>query len=109
MTSATEFTVTENQAVGRLDVFLAGMTGLSRHAARRLIEEGEVRVGGRIARKAGLMLMPGQRVSLRVAAADPRTTPPVPQPELPLIVLYEDADVVVVNKPAGFPSHPLRP
>jgi 23S rRNA pseudouridine1911/1915/1917 synthase len=70
-----------------------------------------VRVDGRLARKAGLLVAAGQRVALAASASveDPRRTPPWPQPELPLIVLHEDADVVVVNKPAGWPSHPLRP
>src|SRR5262249_24617006 len=93
----------------RLDLFLAGSTGLSRNVARRLIEEGKVCVAGRVARKAGLIVAPGESVSLTALAQDPRRTPPVPQPELPLAVLYEDADVVVLNKPAGWPSHPLRP
>jgi 23S rRNA pseudouridine1911/1915/1917 synthase len=95
--------------VRRLDQFIAGRTQLSRHAARRLIEEGQVRVEGRVARKPGLMLVAGQRVSLSTPPQDPRKTPPVPQSELPLEVLYEDGDVVVVNKPAGWPTHPLRP
>lgn len=103
-----QFTATADEA-RRLDQFLAGRTQLSRHAARRLIEEGQVRVDGRVARKPGLMLGPGQRVGLSTAPQDPRKTPPVPQRELPLEVLYEDGDVVVVNKPAGWPTHPLRP
>jgi 23S rRNA pseudouridine1911/1915/1917 synthase len=93
----------------RLDQFLAGCTQLSRHAARRLIEEGQVRVDGRVVRKSGLLLSPGQRVTLLAPPQDPRKTPPVPQRELPLEVLYEDSAVVVVNKPAGWPTHPLRP
>lgn len=107
--SQTEFGVTEDTAGRRLDQFVAGCTGLSRHAARRLIEEGALRVEGRIARKPGLLLALGQRITLAAPPRDPRRTPPVPQPELPLDVLYEDADVVVVNKPAGCASHPLRP
>lgn len=106
--AATEFTVS-HEDVRRLDQFVAGRTGLSRHAARRLIEEGQVRVEGRVWRKPGMMLLPGQRVELSAPPQDPRKTPPVAQPELPLEVLYEDGDFVIVNKPAGWPTHPLRP
>jgi 23S rRNA pseudouridine1911/1915/1917 synthase len=106
--AATEYTVSQDDP-RRLDQFIAGRTSLSRHAARRLIEEGEVRVDGRMWRKPGLMLSPGQRVGLSAPPQDPRKTPPVSQPELPLEVLYEDADVVIVCKPAGWPTHPLRP
>jgi 23S rRNA pseudouridine1911/1915/1917 synthase len=104
-----EFVLGGETDAGRLDQFLAARTGLSRHAARRLIEEGAVKVDGRTARKPGVFLVSGQRVSLSAPAQDPRQTPPVPQLELPLEVLYEDAAVVVVNKPAGWNSHPLRP
>jgi 23S rRNA pseudouridine1911/1915/1917 synthase len=93
----------------RIDQFLAEKTSLSRNAARRLIEEGQVRIDGRTVRKPGVFLAAGQRMSLTAPAQDPLRTPPLPQPELPLTVLYEDADVVVVSKPAGVPSHPLRP
>lgn len=105
----TEFIAQAGESPSRLDQFVAARTGLSRNAARRLIDEGQVRVEGRISRKAGLILASGQRILLAEPARDPRRTPPVPQPELPLEVLYEDTDLVAVNKPAGWPSHPLRP
>lgn len=105
----TEFRFSEHEPPSRLDLFLAGRTGLSRHAARQLIEEGAVRVAGRVVRKAGLFLSAGQLVTLAAPAQDPRTTPPWPQPELPLDVLYLDADMLVLNKPAGWTCHPLRP
>lgn len=105
----TAFTVAPEEIGRRLDQFVAARTGLSRHVAHRLIEEGGVRVDGRTLRKGGTILSPSQRISLAAPAQDPRRTPPVAQPELPLEVLYEDADLVVVSKPAGAPSHPLRP
>lgn len=91
----------------RLDHFIAEHTGLSRAAAMRLIGEGQVLLDGRVGKK-GAMLASGQTVELRTPPLDPQTTPPSPQPELPLSVLYEDAAVVVVNKPAAMPCHPLR-
>jgi 23S rRNA pseudouridine1911/1915/1917 synthase len=91
----------------RLDHFVAERTGLSRGAAMRLIAEGQVLLDGRVGKK-GAMLLTGQTVAFKAPPLDPQTTPPEPQPELPLSVLYEDAAVVVVSKPAGMACHPLR-
>lgn len=104
----TQFTVAAHEETMRLDLYLARNTGLSRAAVVRLIEEGQVRIDGRISRK-GAMVQPGQRVQLAQAPSDPRSTPPVPQPELPLSVLYQDAQLVIVNKLPGCATHPLRP
>lgn len=109
----------------RLDRFVAkivssagaDVTGaeMSVHAARRLIAEGRVRVDGRRveAGKKGLHLAPGQTVEIEEqipATTDPaaRAGAPVAEPGLPLTVLYCDADLVAVDKPAGMASHPLR-
>ena len=104
---ARTFVVEDAVAHSRLDHFVAQRTGLSRAAAMRLISEGLVQVDGRAGKK-GALLTPGQTVALKVDPQDAQTAPPVPQPELPLTVLYQDADVVVVQKPAGMPCHPLR-
>jgi 23S rRNA pseudouridine1911/1915/1917 synthase len=104
---AKTFIVDPAEASSRLDQFVAKRTGLSRAAAMRLVNEGQVLLDGRVGRK-GAMLVVGQTVALHEQPRDPRMTPPVPQPELPLSVLYEDDAVVVVNKPAGMPCHPLR-
>lgn len=102
-----DYTVSDTEAASRLDRFIAQRTGLSRAMAMRLIEEDKVRVDGQRGRK-GLLLRSGQSVSLLVEPEDDRATPPPAQPELPLAVLHEDADLLVVNKPAGAPGHPLR-
>jgi 23S rRNA pseudouridine1911/1915/1917 synthase len=73
----------------------------------RLIADGLVQVDGRTGRK-GVSLHAGQTVTLTSDAQDDQTTPPVAEPNLPLQVLYEDADVVVVSKPPGVACHPLR-
>lgn len=101
------FVVEQKELPVRLDQLIARRTGLSRAAAMRLIADGAVRVDGRAAPK-GALLAAGQEVALAEPAQDDVRTPPLPQPELELQVLYEDADVVVVNKPAGAASHPLR-
>lgn len=107
MTAETQFTVGEADAGSRLDRFLAQRAGLSRAEAMRLIEAGQVRVGRGRGRK-GALLERGAVVTLTGAPADPLRTPPLPQPELPFQPLYVDDQVVVFNKPAGLPSHPLR-
>ena len=80
---------------------------MSRAKAKRLTADGAVRVNGRRARK-GDRVNAGERVALE---SDPQPTdfPASPDPDAPLEVVYEDADLVIVNKPADMPCHPLRP
>ena len=87
----------------RIDVFVARrLPDLSRSRVRRLLESGAVLLDGRPARPSH-RLTTGQRV--RVAVPPPE--PDGAQPEaIPLDVLYEDADLLAVNKPAGMTVHP---
>lgn len=105
---ARTFVVEPAEQSCRLDIFIAERTGLSRGAALRLFTGRQVLLDGRVGKK-GEVLAAGQRVELRGPPLDPQTTPPQPQPELPLTVLYQDAAVIVLNKPPGMPCHPLRP
>ena len=87
----------------RLDVFLARtVPDLSRAHAQRLIADGRVRVNGRAGR-ASLRLAAGDEVVTEVPAAQP--APLVPE-ALPLTVVYEDQDLIVVDKPPGLTVHP---
>ncbi len=104
---AKSFVVDATATSARLDHFVAERTGLSRGAAMRLISDGLVLLDGRVGKK-GATLRAGQTVALKAPPLDPQATPPVAEPALPLEVLYEDAAVVVVNKPAGRACHPLR-
>ena len=86
----------------RLDAALARMFGLSRSRAAEMIGEGLVLLGGRTASK-----------SDRVLAGDPlQVTLPPPRPAQPpqavegLVVIYEDDDIVVIDKPRGVAAHP---
>jgi 23S rRNA pseudouridine1911/1915/1917 synthase len=101
------FVVEARELPVRLDQLIARRTGIGRAAAMRLISDGQVRIDGRKGHK-GALLAAGQQVVLQAEAEDDVRTPPRPQPELPLSVLYEDADVVVVGKAAGQACHPLR-
>ena len=87
----------------RADAFLARtVPDLTRSAAQRLLEEGRVTRAGRPVRKND-RLAPGQE--LEVQLPDPEPVEIVPQ-DIPLDVVYEDGDVIVVNKPVGLVVHP---
>ena len=87
----------------RLDRFLVSLLPeQSRSQIQRLIKEGHVRVGDREA-KANQAVKTGQEVVVDV----PAPVDPVPQPEaLPLPILYQDHDLIVIDKPAGMVVHP---
>ena len=87
----------------RLDAFLASsLDGLTRSQAARLIESGEVAVDGRAVSKS-YKLAGGEDIA--VTLPEPEPVEAVPQ-DIPLDVVYEDADVIVVNKPSGMVVHP---
>lgn len=87
----------------RLDQFVARVVPeLSRARVQRLIDEGLVTVEGRLAKPAR-RLASGERVAVIVPAPEPVTIEPE---ALPLRIVYEDADLLVVDKPAGMPVHP---
>ncbi len=97
-----ELTATTEHAGVRLDAFLAADGALSRSQAARLIEEGHVRVNGRTAAKS-VRLDGGETVSVDIPEV--RETALLPQ-NIPLDVVYEDDDVIVINKPKGLVVHP---
>src|SRR6202011_2758733 len=102
MTSHT-FHVPDEYQGDRLDRFLtAVLSGYSRSQVQRLIKEGHVRVGVR-AGKANQPVKTGEEVVVDVL----EPVEPAPQAEaLPLSILYQDRDVIVIDKPAGMVVHP---
>ncbi|HOV68870.1 MAG TPA: RluA family pseudouridine synthase, partial [Clostridia bacterium] len=86
----------------RLDVFLAERSSKSRSHIHRLIEQGLVTVDLRPV-KASDRVKPG--MSIRVEFPPPEEITPRPQ-EIPLDIVYEDSDLIVINKPQGMVVHP---
>jgi 23S rRNA pseudouridine1911/1915/1917 synthase len=104
----TEWVVAAAEGGQRVDRFVAARLGISRHAVWRMLERGVVRVGGKRARK-GQRLAAGDRVSTSEAAPRTEDLRPLAEPDAPLTILREDADLVFMAKPPGQPSHPLEP
>jgi 23S rRNA pseudouridine1911/1915/1917 synthase len=87
----------------RLDAYIAeNADGITRSAAQRLIEGGNVRVDGKPAEKS-YKLRGGEKTE--IALPEPEE-PETAAQDIPLDVVYEDADVIVVNKPSGMVVHP---
>ena len=87
----------------RLDAFLArSIDGMSRSGAQKLLEEGCVTVQGKAAKK-NHKLSPGEEI--RVTLPEPKPLDVVPK-EMPLDIVYQDEDVLVLNKPKGLVVHP---
>jgi len=99
----TTITVGEDSDGTRLDVFLTSvLSGQSRSQIQRLIKDGSVRVGGRGA-KPNQPVKVGQEIAVEI----PAPVDPAPRAEaLPLTIVYQDRDLIVVDKPAGMVVHP---
>jgi 23S rRNA pseudouridine1911/1915/1917 synthase len=99
-----KYTANETDSGLRLDVFLSRCEpGLSRTRLQRLINGGQVTIKGETAIRANQKLHAGDVVTL----AEPPATPLgiIPQ-NIPLSILYEDQDLLVLDKPAGLVVHP---
>lgn len=86
----------------RADVWLARERGITRSAAAKLLEEGRVLSDGRPLAKSARLT---GTETLAVSLPDPEPADAVPQ-DIPLCIVYEDGDVVVVDKPKGMVVHP---
>ena len=87
----------------RLDAFLARCgANLTRSAAQKLIDEGQVLLNGKPGKKNN-RLEPGDRIEYTVPEAKPVDIQPT---QMKLDIVYEDEDVIVINKPKGLVVHP---
>ena len=99
----TALTFTVQQSGERLDALLArSVEGLTRSAAQRLLEDGAVTCHGKALKKND---RPAAGDVVEVLLPDPEPVDVLPQ-DIPLDVVYEDGDVIVVNKPVGMVVHP---
>ncbi len=94
--------IPEGENGTRLDSFLAVAAGISRSAAAKLIEDGCVTVGGKPAAK-NTRLISGDEVTYSIPA--PRDIAAKAE-DIPLDIVYEDSDLLVINKPSGMVVHP---
>ncbi len=104
MNALRSFRFQESERGERLDVALVGrLPAFSRAQIRRLVMQGSITLNGVVPRKAGLTLRGNEKVTVCVP-------PPAPAAEkaepIPLDIVYEDDDLIVIDKPAGLVVHP---
>jgi len=95
--------VEESEPAGRLDVYLAGrLPDLSRSRIAQLLEAGKIRLNGRVPRKSERPA-PGDVIEIELPRPEPTS---LEAEAIPLTIVYQDADIAVVDKPAGLVVHP---
>ena len=98
-----ETQITEKDSRKRVDQFLAEATGQSRSAIQKQIDAGRVKINGAAATKTGVRLNLGDQIQMPLAGPPRRK---LIASDLPLNILYEDDEMMVINKPAGIVVHP---
>ena len=99
---AADRTVEGPATAGRVDVAVAALAGISRAHAQRLIGDGRALIdGGR--RRSSDRLIGGERISVELSAPPDET---LEAESIPLRIAYEDASMLIVDKPAGLVVHP---
>jgi 23S rRNA pseudouridine1911/1915/1917 synthase len=88
---------------GRIDRFVADATGLSRSHVQKLISDGRLTAAG-VPLRANTIVPAGTEVRLDVP--EPVALELAPAPEIPVRVVYEDDDLLIVDKPSGLVVHP---
>ncbi len=87
----------------RVDRYVADVTGLSRSHVQKLISAGNLTADG-VSVKANAVIGPG--TALRLIVPEPVPIDLEPAPEIPVRIVYQDADLLIVDKPAGLVVHP---
>ena len=88
---------------GRVDRIVADATGLSRSHVQKLISDGRLTADG-AALKANAVVPAG--TELRLEVPEPIVLDLAPAPDIPLVIVYEDDDLLIVDKPSGLVVHP---
>ena len=95
--------LTATEAGARVDVYIAAhVPELSRSRIAQLLAAGHIRLNGKVPRKSTLIAA-GDRIEIDIPAPEPSA---VEAEDIPLRIVYEDADIAVVDKPAGLVVHP---
>jgi 23S rRNA pseudouridine1911/1915/1917 synthase len=94
--------VVPESAEGRIDRFVADVSGLSRSYVQKLITDGHLTMGGNPV-KANEPVSPAAVLELEVPDPEPLALEPEP---IPVATVYEDDDMIIVDKPAGLVVHP---
>ncbi len=102
MAECRDYDVGSEDSGVRLDVFAARASGLTRSRVQRLIDDGHVRVNGR-PQKARYAVAVGDHIAVEIPALVPL---PLTPEAIPLDILFEDDDLLVLNKPPGLVVHP---
>ncbi|HBN84614.1 MAG TPA: RNA pseudouridine synthase [Clostridiales bacterium] len=102
--SIEEITIECTEDAPRLDVFLTSLPGeYSRAYIKKLIVEDKVRINGTVAKKAGMPVRKGQMITVLLEKPELLTASPQ---DIDLPVVYEDDDIIIVDKPRGMVVHP---
>jgi len=88
---------------GRVDRFAADLTGLTRSHVQKLISDGRLLADERPVKANSIV---GGGAVLRLEIPPPIDATPGPEPDIPVSVVYEDDDLLIVDKPAGLVVHP---
>ncbi len=94
--------LTVEETGGRLDKYIADHTDLSRAHIQQLIREGDILIGGTQARPSRGITR-NEQITINVPAPKPLAIEPE---DIPLRIVYEDSDLLVIDKPAGMTVHP---
>ena len=97
-----KYQATENDAGKRLDLLVSEISELSRSIAAKLIECGSITVGSSTCRK-NYTVRCGDEIDITLPEPEPSEALPE---NIPLEIIYEDGDILVVNKPSGMVVHP---
>ncbi len=98
------YIASENLLPSRLDKILAHLSGFSRSKIQRLIKEGAVSVGGNIILDPDFQIL--TEITLTLRYSEKKVSENLTAKEIDFAVLYEDEDLLVINKPAGLTVHP---
>jgi 23S rRNA pseudouridine1911/1915/1917 synthase len=95
--------VPPDAAAQRVDRYVADVTGLSRSHVQKLITAGNLTTDG-VPLKANTVIGPG--TALRLVVPEPEPLDLTPEPDIPVRIVYEDADLLIIDKAAGIVVHP---